>query len=66
MLEISQPAVSARIKDLERKLGLSLTERAGGSIAITIAGRAIYESALAILRQADALQTMTGSLQEHS
>ena len=44
-LHISQPAVSAQIRDLEQALGEKLFTRSGRSIALTEAGRVVYRYA---------------------
>ena len=38
-LHLSQPAVSQRIRSLERQLGLQLFRRSGRGVALTSAGR---------------------------
>ncbi len=44
-LHISQPAVSAQIRELERALSEKLFERSGRSLALTEAGRVVYRYA---------------------
>jgi LysR family transcriptional activator of nhaA len=44
-LHISQPAVSAQIRDLEQALGEKLFRRSGRSIALTETGRVVYRYA---------------------
>ena len=44
-LHISQPAVSAQIRDLEQALGEKLFTRSGRSIALTETGRVVYRYA---------------------
>jgi len=44
-LMVSQPTVSAQIKELERSLGEPLFERAGRGLALTEAGRVVYNYA---------------------
>lgn len=44
-LNLSQPAISKSLKDLEADLGLTLLERGGGSMKMTDAGRALYARA---------------------
>lgn len=48
-LNVSQPAVSAQVRELERKLGLRLVERVGRTIAPTAAGVALSSHARALL-----------------
>ena len=44
-LRVSQPAVSAQIRDLEQALGEKLFTRSGRSISLTEAGRVVYRYA---------------------
>jgi LysR family transcriptional activator of nhaA len=44
-LRVSQPAVSAQIRDLERALGEKLFARSGRALALTEAGRIVYRYA---------------------
>jgi LysR family transcriptional activator of nhaA len=44
-LRVSQPAVSAQIRDLERALGEKLFARSGRTLALTEAGRVVYRYA---------------------
>src|SRR5919205_1209908 len=50
-LYISQPSVSARIRDLEASLGQQLFEQVGRRIYLTDAGQELRERAEAILQQ---------------
>src|SRR5258708_8336237 len=50
---IGQPAVSKQISDLEHEFGTELIHRTSRSIALTEAGRDLYESALRILDDFD-------------
>ena len=52
-LELSQPAVSLQVRQLEKRLGLRLIERVGRRAAPTAAG----EELLAHVRQIDAAVT---------
>ncbi|MFI7128151.1 LysR family transcriptional regulator [Nonomuraea sp. NPDC050153] len=55
-LDRSQPAISRRIKELERSLGSALFERAGRRVVLTEAGRALLpyaEAALAAIRDGE-------------
>jgi DNA-binding transcriptional LysR family regulator len=49
VLFVSQPAVSARIKALERSLGVSLFERGREGLALSVAGRALRTHAEQLL-----------------
>ncbi|PXW99412.1 DNA-binding transcriptional LysR family regulator [Sphaerotilus hippei] len=64
-LDLSRPAVSMQMQQLEQELGLSLFERQGRSLALTDAGRELLRHARAILAQVrtaeDALSTLHGS-----
>ncbi|MFG1947674.1 LysR family transcriptional regulator [Nonomuraea sp. NPDC048826] len=56
VLNLSQPAVSRRIRELERSLGASLYERTGRRVRLTAAGRALLpyaETVLATVRDAE-------------
>jgi DNA-binding transcriptional LysR family regulator len=49
-LRIAQPAVSRRVRDLERELGVELLDRGGRSIVLTQAGTELFERARPILQ----------------
>lgn len=48
-LHVSQPAISAQLRELERGLGVPLVERAGRNFALTEAGRTLAEHGARIL-----------------
>lgn len=48
---VTQPALSMQIKELEQELGISLVERRGNTVALTLAGQEIAARAEAILTQ---------------
>jgi DNA-binding transcriptional LysR family regulator len=50
---ISQPAVSAQVKELEISLGLKLVERGGKTVQLTQAGKMIYRYAAQIFALAE-------------
>jgi DNA-binding transcriptional LysR family regulator len=52
-LFVSQPAVSRRMKRLERSLGVPLFERLGNALHLTDAGEAVAAEAAALLGSAD-------------
>lgn len=54
-MHLSQQAVSATIKTLERDLGVALLERQGRAIALTPPGRTLSEGAVPIIEAARAL-----------
>lgn len=47
---VTQPAISAQIKELERKLGVTLFERSSRGVFMTMQGSEVVERARAILR----------------
>src|SRR4051794_40525638 len=58
---LSQAAVSLRVQALEKELGVSLFSRQGGHVALTEAGRRLYEYAQRILAlHREARQEVTG------
>lgn len=52
---VSQPALSAQVKELERKLGVTLLERSSRGVMLTAPGEAVVERARLILRDMDDL-----------
>jgi DNA-binding transcriptional LysR family regulator len=60
-LNVSQPAVSARIRELESALGLALFDRVGRSARLTPNGRRMFEHAERILEDVDTLLHQAGS-----
>jgi len=48
---VTQPALSMQVKELEQELGITLVERRGNSVALTVAGQEIAARAEAILQQ---------------
>lgn len=50
---VSQPTVSAAIRELEKEFGVLLFERNGKRLEITQAGRQLYDQAVALLEMAD-------------
>ena len=52
-LHVSQPALSAQIRDLEDELGFDLLERTPKSVRLTIAGRVFLDQARAVLEHVD-------------
>lgn len=53
-LHLAQPALSQRIKDLERELGLKLFDRTHHSVQLTEAGALLLEQARPVVEGADA------------
>ena len=53
IVHVAQPALSQQIRQLERELGVILLERSRHKVRLTPAGKAFYENAQCILRQAD-------------
>lgn len=56
---VSQPALSAQIKELERKLGISLFERSARGAMLTAQGEAVVERARVVLREMNDLVETT-------
>ena len=54
-LDLSQPAISQQIRDLERQLGSVLFERRGAGIQLTPAGQVFYTLAKPLLERLDTL-----------
>src|ERR1043166_1281860 len=52
-LHVSQPALSAQIRDLENELGFLLLKRTAKSVSLTEAGRPVLNEARAVLQRAD-------------
>jgi LysR family hydrogen peroxide-inducible transcriptional activator len=50
---VSQPTLSTQIRQLERHLGVTITERVGRGIVVTPAGHELAERARAVLRDTD-------------
>jgi LysR family transcriptional regulator, hydrogen peroxide-inducible genes activator len=57
---VTQPALSMQVKDLEQELGVTLVERRGNTIALTLAGQEIASRAEAILNQVRDLTEYAG------
>src|SRR5918994_1044368 len=64
-LHISQPALSAAIKQLEAQLGVALLDRSGRVLGVTAAGELLLEEGRGLLREADrvaeAVRAQSGS-----
>ena len=54
---VSQPALSAQIKELERKLGVTVLERSSRGALLTRQGAEVVERARAVLRDVDDLMS---------
>jgi DNA-binding transcriptional LysR family regulator len=54
-LEITQPALSRQLRDLEEAIGASLLNRAARGVTPTLAGETLYSDAIRILRSTDQL-----------
>ena len=52
-LHVSQPGVSQQIRDLEEELGVQLLERTAKPVRLTEPGRAFFEDARTILKNAN-------------
>jgi len=63
-LHVSQPAVSVRIKSLERELGERLFDRARKGVALTEAGSVLYRAAEKIFADVEEARTRLRELRE--
>lgn len=63
---LSQPAVSARLAELEKHACVSLLERSHHGVALTPDGAVFYEKAKRIVKDAAALQTTVDNLQQRA
>ena len=54
-LDLTQPAVSIQVRELERELGAVLLERHVGGVALSAAGERLYAFAAPLVRGVDAL-----------
>ncbi len=61
-LRLSQPTVSAQVKQLERSLGQPLFEKAGRGLALTETGRVVFRYADRIFRLGDEMQNVVREL----
>lgn len=67
VLSVSQPAISAAIRELEKELGVLLFTRAGKRLEITDAGKKLYELSTDILtRTENAVQIMNDMANKRS
>ncbi len=55
LCHVSQPTLSAQLKKLEGRLGVTLLERTNKSVTVTPLGEAVVQRARAALEQADAI-----------
>ena len=53
LVHVAQPALSQQIRQLEEEIGVTLFERSRHKVSLTPAGKAFYENAQRILKQAD-------------
>ncbi|MFM0505886.1 LysR family transcriptional regulator [Paraburkholderia caffeinilytica] len=60
-LHMTQSAMSARIKELEQSLGVSLFDRKVGGVALTVAGRTLVPLAEEALAISESIRTRVGS-----
>jgi DNA-binding transcriptional LysR family regulator len=65
-LHISQPALTKRLQVLEQLVGTTLLERSPKGVALTPAGRRLYEHARPILAHAEALDTVVTTLRREA
>lgn len=57
-LQISQPALSKRLRGLEALAGTTLLERSSSGVTLTAAGRRLYTEARRLLDQADVIEQL--------
>ena len=62
-INVSQPALSGQIKELEERLGVQLLERSRSSVLMTPVGKDVVERARIILRDIDELVESAGHAQ---
>ena len=55
ILHVAQPALSRQVRALEEEMGVQLLHRTGRGIAVTEAGRALFELGSSLVEQADVL-----------
>ncbi len=65
-LYISQPALSKRIRNLERMAGTQLLVRSPAGVRATAAGQRLYAEARRMLAHAESVGELLGQLQPHS
>jgi len=61
-LGVSQPTLSKRLQALEQRVGVRLLDRSQQGIALTPAGRRLYEHAKPLIAAADALEDLAAGL----
>ncbi len=61
-MSISQPALSKRMRELERLAGTALLERSPRGVRATIAGERLYREARTLLTHADAVEELLDGL----
>src|SRR5215510_6983104 len=62
-VNLSQPSVSVRIRELERELGVKLFEQLGKKVAVTDAGRLLVPYALRVIAAVEDAQQVMSELQ---
>jgi DNA-binding transcriptional LysR family regulator len=60
-LKMRQPSVSARVRELERHLGIALFDRSGRSVRLTTKGRELLSYADQMLQLAGEVEQRVGS-----
>jgi len=58
---VTQPTLSAQLKELEAKLGTQLIERTRGAVIVTPVGDQVYNLARGILRDVEEIRAVTAS-----
>jgi DNA-binding transcriptional LysR family regulator len=62
LLQVSQPAISKRLKGLEALVGSQLLERSTKGVVPTAAGRQLYQAAGRLLTEAEAIEALMEGL----
>src|SRR5512135_1672427 len=62
-LDLSQPAVSLQIRNLEKQLGIDLFRRNGRNVALSDAGKVMLPLAQDLIRQAKHIEELMSGLQ---
>lgn len=62
LLHKTQPAISQAIRQLESELGFSLFSRSGYRLALTSAGKTVYQHALRLLDEASSLRQVASHI----
>jgi DNA-binding transcriptional LysR family regulator len=64
-LNISRPAISVAISDLESRIGLKLAQRGRSGFALTDEGRAVYHASLQLFTSMETFKSQVNALHQH-